>query len=172
MSSEEAADSIASICTEIADFRRRLGKLPIWPYRGSGISYQRLRQIRDSIEVRLALGSAYKDIRFPKAPVEVVQSSKLKLKALTTVRELFKEGNEMENCITTYARAILSRSHYAYRMTFPERATILLVRRNEDWYPIEVRGPRNVSVAPQSLARISAWLGTEIGEEAPSDFPF
>lgn len=172
MSSGAAADSVASICAEIADFRRRLRKMPYWPYRGSGISYERLRQVRDSIEVRLALGSEYKDITFPKAPVDVVQSSKLKLEAITSVRDLFREGNSMENCITTYARAIMGRTHYAYRMTSPERATVLLVRRKVDWYPIEIRGPRNASVAPQSIALIRAWLGTEIGEEVRDDFPF
>ena len=166
------ASPIPGICTEIADFRRGLGKLPLWPYHGCGITFQRLSQIRDTFEVELSLGSDFKEIRFPKAPVEVIRSSKLKFEALTSVRELFREGNDMGNCIMTYAKAIIQGTHYAYRMTSPERATILLVRRQEDWHPVEIRGPKNAEIAPESIALIKAWLGNLDRKEVMHDFPF
>lgn len=166
-------NNLAELCTEIINHRQVLHRFPAWPYRGSGVSLHQLIQARNSLELELALGSMAKSARLPAPPVTGINSSKIKVEPLTTVRALFQEGGKMGNCIMTYARHALSGTHYAYRMLHPQRATILLVRRPDDWYPVEIRTAENGYAAPSTVDLVHAWVGTlQTGEEVPREFPF
>ena len=165
--------SVAELCREIAHFRQVRGKLPHWPYRGKKVILNQLVQARNALEVELALGDDCKTVRFPKPPLEAIASSKLKVEPLTSVRELFHEGNQMDNCITTYARSILNGRHYAYRMTHPVRATILLIRNTDTWYPVEIRAPGNKYAPQECVDLVYKWTGTApVGKETLHDYPF
>ena len=78
----------------------------------------------------------------------------------------------MENCLSVYTRHVLEGTHYAYRLTKPERCTVLLIRRNNDWYPIEIRTAKNGYAKADTVHKINTWLGTENGEEDNNDYPF
>jgi len=165
-------NSVAALCSDIADCRRKLGKLPVWPYRGSKISVHKLLQARDSYELELLLGEEYKATVLPDPPVGGIVSSQIRIEALRTVRDICDEGTCMKNCLITYAQAIMKGTHYAYKMIYPERATILLNRKMEDWYPVEIRGYENSYIDPNHVDLIYTWLGNLNRKEVPDDFPF
>lgn len=166
--------NLAELCREIAHYRQVLNRFPVWPYKGTGITLHKLIQARNAMELELALGKGTKSVRLPSPPLAGIESSKVRIKPLTTVRELFKEGSELEHCIITYARTILDGTHYAYRMTHPQRATILLAKRESDWFPVQIRGPKNCFLDTDTVDLIHTWAGTQFHnrEEVESDFPF
>lgn len=166
-------ESVFELCQDLAHFRQVLRMHPYWPYTSSDVTLHQLIQARNALELRLALGKDCKTVKFPSPPVECIDSSKVKIVPLTSVRELFREGNSMKNCIMTYARNVIDGYHYAYRMLYPERATILLVKRPDDWYPVEIRGPGNIYASVEVIDLVHAWVGTRNeGKEIPYDFPF
>lgn len=166
-------DSISELCREIAHFRQVLRKLPLWPYRGTKVTIQHLIQARNMFEMQLALGKDCKLVRFPEAPLEGIDSSKLKIEPLCSVRALFREGKEMGNCVMTYARSVLNGNHFAYRMLHPYRATVLLVKYPDHWYPVEIRTFENEFAPSDAIDLVFRWAGTTpSGKEEPNDFPF
>lgn len=166
-------ESVAELVREIVQFRRVRNKLPLWPYRGEKISIQHLIHARNALEVQLALGEDCKMVRFPEPPLEGIESSKLEIEPLTSVRAVFQEGKEMGNCIMTYSRSILTGNHYAYRMLHPSRATILLRKNPEDWYPTEIRTYENGYASTDVIDLVFKWAGTTpSGKDEPNDFPF
>jgi hypothetical protein len=166
-------ESVAELCGEIVQFRRVRNKLPLWPYRGQRITLQHLLQARNNLELQLALGKGCKTVLFPRPPLEGIDSSKLKIEPLKSVRALFREGKEMGNCITTYARSILDGNHFAYKMLHPERATILLRKKPSDWCPVEIRTHENKYAPADAIDLVFRWAGTTpSGKEFQDDFPF
>ena len=166
-------ESIAQLCREIVRFRRVRNKLPLWPYRGEKISLQHLLHARNALELQLALGKDCKVVSFSKPPIEGINSSKLKIEPLKSVRSLFQEGKDMGNCIMTYARSILDGNHYAYRMLHPTRATILLRKNPQDWYPVEIRSFENKYASADAVDLVHKWAGTTPnGKEVLNEFPF
>lgn len=165
--------SVAELVREIVHFRRVRNKLPLWPYRGEKISVQHLIHARNSLEVQLALDEGCKMVGFPKPPLEGIKSSKLEIEPLTSVRALFQEGKEMGNCIMTYARSILDGKRFAYRMLHPCRATILLAKNPDHWYPVEIRIFENKYAPSDAIDLVFKWAGTTpSGWEVDHDFPF
>ena len=169
----QQCNCVADICKEISQFRQALGRFPAWPYKGKGLSLHQLIQSRNKLELELALGVGTRHVRFPKPPLKGIQSSKLRIEPLSSVRDLFHEGNSMQNCIVSYARHTLAGTHYAYKMAYPERATILMVKRADDWYPVEIRTIRNGYPKAGTVDLIHTWAGTILeGKEVTNDFPF
>jgi hypothetical protein len=166
-------DSVSELCREIMRFREVTKTYPIWPYKGQKVKLNDLLQARNLLEVRLAFGSSGDMVRFPLPPLETINSSKLSIEPLTSIRELFAEGKAMGNCIMTYARSILNGHHYAYRMLHPERATILLRKTSDDWYPTEIRTHENKYASADAINLVFKWAGTTpSGKESSDDFPF
>ena len=165
-------NSVAALCADVADYRSKLEKLPIWPYRGRRISLHKLVRVRDSLELELLLGDKYKATVLPAPPVDAINSSKLSIEPLRTILDVFDEGNRMRNCLGTYSQAIIKGTHYAYKMNHPDRATILLSRKMDDWYPIEIRGFKNSDIDPSHIDLIYTWLGNIDRKEVRNDFPF
>ncbi|WPJ95146.1 PcfJ domain-containing protein [Coraliomargarita algicola] len=165
--------SVSALVEEIAHYRHVTRKLPYWPFQGQQVSLRKLLQTKESLELRLALGEDCKRKRLPKPPLATIKSSKVEIQALTSVRALWREGDEMGNCVMTYAKSILSGIHYAYKMLSPQRATILLVKREENWYPVEVRTYKNEYAGARAVDLVHAWTGTIPTEkEVSDDFPF
>ncbi|MDQ8195106.1 PcfJ domain-containing protein [Coraliomargarita sp. SDUM461004] len=169
----QQCDSVSEVCREIMQFRQVTKKYPLWPYKGKNVTLNDLVQARNLLEIRLALGKDNSLARFPAPPLEAIGSSKLVIEPLTSVRALFKEGKEMSNCIMTYARSILEGKHYAYRMLHPERATILLRKNFDNWYPAEIRCHENGYASADTIDLVHRWAGAETaGKEVADDFPF
>lgn len=166
-------ESIYALCREIAHFRQVRQKFPYWPYSGHRVTTQQLLRARDILELELALGDDCKMVQFPPPPLEAIDSSKLEIEALKSVRALFQEGKDMGNCIMTYARSILDGKHFAYRMLHPYRATILLVEHPDHWYPVEIRGHANRYACADAVDLVFKWAGaTPTGKEVRDEFPF
>jgi len=165
--------TVAALVEEIEHYRQVTRAFPYWPFRGQQISLRKLVQTKESLELRLALGEDCKRKRLPKPPLPPIKSSKVDIQALTSVRSLWREGDAMGNCVMTYAKPILSGTHYAYKILSPERATILLVKREEDWYPVEIRTHKNVPASSEVVDLVHAWAGTvPTGKEVFDDYPF
>lgn len=165
--------TVAALVEEIEHYRQVTRAFPYWPFRGQQISLRKLVQTQESLELRLALGEDCKRKRLPKPPLPPIKSSKVDIQALTSVRSLWREGDAMGNCVMTYAKPILSGTHYAYKILSPERATILLVKREEDWYPVEIRTHKNVPASSEVVDLVHAWAGTvPTGKEVFDDYPF
>ena len=166
------AISIRRICEDIMEYRRGLGILPLWPYRSNQITLSRLINTRTELEIRLTMGRDCKRCQLPKPPLEGVNSSKIRIEPMQTVGALFEEGRQMHNCIMTFTKSIMNGFQYAYRMTFPERATLLLTRRDNDWFPVEIRTANNGYPEAQTVDFVHAWAGTQRVKEVKDDFPF
>ena len=78
----------------------------------------------------------------------------------------------MQNCVISYGTNVLGGTHYIYRMHQPERATVLLVRNQDSWFPSQVKTFKNGDPKPETLETIEKWLGTKLDKEAQNDFPF
>jgi hypothetical protein len=165
--------SVAALVEEIAHYRQVTRAFPYWPFRGQKVSLQKLIQTRESLELRLALGEDCKRKPLPNPPLSPIKTQKIEIQALSSVRALWREGEAMGNCVMTYAKPILSGTHYAYKMLSPVRATILLVKREDDWFPAEIRTYRNAHADAEIIDLVHAWAGTiPSGKEVGDDFPF
>src|SRR5690606_31920189 len=108
----------------------------------------------------------------PAPPLPSIRSAKINIEPLTTISALYREGNQMQNCVVNYGTHILEGTHYVYRLNFPERATVLLLRSGDDWYPAQIKTYRNGNPQPETIELIEKWLGTKMEKEAQDDFPF
>lgn len=89
------------------------------------------------------------------------------------IRGIFREGAEMKNCSASYVRLVAQGTHYLYRLLRPERATVLFIRRPEDWYPIQAKSYENGAVQESTLRALHTFAGTlPIELENTDDFPF
>jgi hypothetical protein len=58
-------------------------------------------------------------------------------------------------------------------MLYPERATILLRKNPNDWYPVEIRTFENQYASVDAIEIVFKWAGTTPnGKEIQDDFPF
>lgn len=170
---EAEVASIAQVCRNIANYRQTLKKFPIWPYRGKKPSIRRLLSAQCRLQFQLTMGRNCHQYRLPPPPVSGISSSRMRVEPLSSLKAMFAESSRMDNCVESYGRQVISGTHYAYKMHHPERATILLIRRGEDWYPAQVRTFRNGYATPETLDIINTWLGVSNGKEVNDDgFPF
>jgi hypothetical protein len=156
----------------ICYLRRQLKLYPIWPYKGVNVSYKRLNYIHQKLALRLSLGSDAAALHLGIPPIAPITTSKFSLQALTTVGELMNESKVMSNCIQTFAGCILGRTHYAYKLLFPERATILINRKKDFWKLQEARTINNGHISADSMLKLKIWLDQNDDEETQNDYPF
>lgn len=81
------------------------------------------------------------------------------IEPLTSVEALEEEGRAQDNCVAAYAKRIAQGSTYIYRVLWPERATLSLVRDEAgNWArgELEIRG--NVPASPKTARFVDEWL--------------
>jgi hypothetical protein len=93
--------------------------------------------------------------RFPLPPVPGTQT----IQPLQNEQELIAEGREQDNCVATYARRVRAGTHYIYRVTWPQRCTLSIVRNgNDEWVRRELEISGNRPASPQSRQAVDSWL--------------
>lgn len=91
---------------------------------------------------------------FPLPPV----AASAVVQALTSWRSLLDEGRTMHHCVSVYDCAVADGEAFIYQMHDPERLTISVEKRGEDWVLGEVRGYCNVNPSPHALELIHRWF--------------
>ncbi len=95
---------------------------------------------------------------FPPPPLRL-DAGPLQLWPITTPQALTEEGEIMAHCVANFARDIgIRRTHYAYRLITPERATVLVAWRRRRWVLVEARRADNVAVSWQTRATIRSMI--------------
>lgn len=165
-------DSVSEMCHELVRYRQELGLEPLWPYRHGRLS---ARTLFNAVQLQRMVVTCQKiggSTQLPPPPIASIRSNRIDVEPLTTLSALYREGNQMQNCIVSYGSHVLQQTHYVYRLNLPERATVLLVRSGDDWVPVQVKTMRNGNPKPETIELIERWLGNTIKEEAQDDFPF
>jgi len=95
---------------------------------------------------------------FPDPPLEP-DGPHVELEALTSETKLLQEGQIQRNCVGAYATRVRHNSIYIYRMLFPERATLSVLRSPSGrWELQEIKAYANNEVQPETLAAACAWI--------------
>jgi hypothetical protein len=166
------ADSVCEICRDIMQYRKEMELEPLWPYHSGRFSARTLMNAAQFQMMLSHLKRHGKGNKFPAPPMPSFESNRIIVEPLTSISAIYREGNQMQNCAISYATNVLSGTHYIYRMHRPERATVLLIRNHDTWYPAQVRTYKNGVPKPETIETIEKWLGTKIDKEAEDDFPF
>ena len=72
--------------------------------------------------------------------------------------ELLEEGAAMHHCVGSYDIPVAEGEVFVYRMKDPERLTISLESRNNQWILGEVRGYCNANPSPGALEIVRRWV--------------
>lgn len=102
---------------------------------------------------------------FPPPPLRL-DTGRLQLWPITTPRALTEEGEIMGHCIANYVREIgVLKTHFAYRLIVPERATVLIAWQGKRWVLVDARQAGNTAVSRQTRATIRSMIAQ--AQEAP-----
>ncbi|MFO7530367.1 MAG: PcfJ domain-containing protein [Marinobacter sp.] len=110
----------------------------------------------DSEAVRQAKAQALEEEHGPYPAPPVPESNRIQ--ALKSWRNLLDEGRTMHHCVGAYDVMVAEREVFIYRMHEPERLTIALENKGDNWILGEVRGYCNANPASHSLELIHRWL--------------
>jgi hypothetical protein len=100
--------------------------------------------------------AAIKACVFPRPPLPGAANCIIPLR---TPADLLEEGDAQDNCVATYAKRVEDGDVFIYRVLFPERATLSVVRgENGTWERGELKTARNASVSPATERAVEEWL--------------
>ncbi|NNC90491.1 MAG: hypothetical protein HKN82_18705 [Akkermansiaceae bacterium] len=92
---------------------------------------------------------------FPEPPVPGMQT----IEPLRDEAALRQEGRAQHNCVGTYANRVRAGSHYIYRVTWPERATLSLVRGEAGtWLRGQCEIAHNRAAGAKTVQLVDQWL--------------
>lgn len=166
------AHSIRHLCEEIMHYRMEMKLLPLWPYKKGQVSAETLFHAEQRIMMYRSMQSISGSMRFPKPPLDAFQSSKLEIHPILSPRELYSEGIRMRNCLPGYAARIVEGTAYAYRILYPERATLLVLKTSSGWQPSQIKTCANGTPKSTTLKLVQAWIGKPFPEEEEFNAPF
>jgi hypothetical protein len=127
--------------------------------RDCGRWHEQMRRVEDiDLEDEPAVNAAG-DVEFPAPPVEGVEGEGGSIKAIRSLKELVREGNEMRHCGATRARQVLMGRCYIYSATaHGGRLTVELVRVAPGlWRLGEVRALANAAALPTQWLFLTEW---------------
>lgn len=132
----------------------------VWPFESFQQLEARARVLRD--------GGTF-DHRpvtsFPHPPLRL-DTGPLQLWPITTPQALSDEGEIMTHCVANYVREIgVLKTHFAYRLIAPERATVLIAWQGKRWVLVDARKADNAAVSRQTRATIRSMIAE--AQEAP-----
>jgi hypothetical protein len=100
--------------------------------------------------------AAIKACVFPRPPLPGAANCIIPLRSPA---DLLDEGDAQDNCVATYAKRVEDGEVFIYRILFPERATLSVVRgENGTWERGELKAARNASVSPATRRAVEEWL--------------
>ena len=121
-------------------------------------SRDQLLRVHDelALEFSRSAPAMIKDCVFPRPPLPGVANCIIPLR---TPAELVEEGNAQCNCVASYAKRVEGGDIFIYRVLFPERATLSIVRgENGRWERGELKAARNAPVSPATDRAVESWL--------------
>lgn len=78
---------------------------------------------------------------------------------IRTLEEIVHEGEAQRNCVASYAHRVANeRTTFIYRVLEPERCTLSIVRRGNDWALGELKTAGNGPVMSDTFAAVFEWL--------------
>lgn len=86
------------------------------------------------------------------------------IEPVTSWLELLEEGATMHHCVGSYQIPVAEGEVFIYRMKEPERLTISLEARNNQWILGEVRGYYNANPSPGAIEIVGRWVATQSAE--------
>jgi len=110
----------------------------------------------DSEAVRQAKAQALEEEHGPYPAPPVPENNRIR--ALKSWSNLLDEGRTMHHCVGAYDVMVADREVFIYQMYEPERLTIALENKRDNWVLGEVRGYCNANPASHSLELIHRWL--------------
>lgn len=110
------------------------------------------RRIRQLIEANNHDSSSFRNPPFTGIPG--------KIEPITSAEALVNEGEEMGNCVASYASRVREGTTFIYRVLHPERATLSIVRGNPfgEWFVGELEAKYNSEVQEETELFVQAWL--------------
>lgn len=145
-------ETLTWLLTSIRSSLLQLGHRGPWPYRGVGLDKLKL------IEGELYAQLHPQPLEFSKPPLVGRPGW---IEPLCDLFALAREAEEQGNhAIIALLPEILLGEAFVYAVHRPERATLVLRRRNElhHWSVHELCGPRATAPAPAARAFVEAWL--------------
>jgi len=103
------------------------------------------------------------DIPFPPPPVKGSEF----IVPITTVRELIEEGRLQHNCVASYIEWIaLHQRVFIYRVLWPERCTLSIIRRSNKWIMSELKRACNESPSEATRRVVADWFAQSLSGNA------
>lgn len=86
-------------------------------------------------------------------------------------QDLKMEGFYMSNCIATFEHKILLGVSAAFRMRWPERATILLDKQGDTWVLNQAQDFNKNGISDAGMVVLDEWLSGGIPQDLPQNMP-
>lgn len=166
------SNGLSDLCIEIEAIRSELNAYPTWPFESGNLNHTILRKHRDELELRIATDLAHSNVKLPPPPFEGIRARDFQIAPITTIRGIFREGMEMENCAASYVRNVALGTHYLYRLEKPERATVLFTKGAELWVPTQIKTPQNGEPKKQTVRAVQIFAGTIPTKLLNDEYPF
>ena len=100
-------------------------------------------------------------IALPEAPFAGTD----KIVHLSDQQQIIGEGRKMRHCIASYLSRVAAGQYFVYHYDGDSALTIGIIRQNGQFRLDDVRGRRNASPNPNSLAEIEDWFTQSLSKE-------
>ncbi len=127
-------------------------------------SVERLRTVHDEVSEhyrrrasQLTEASQHESDHFRNPPIPGIAG---KIEPVTSAAQLVDEGEAQGNCVASYASKVRDGNIFIYRILFPERSTLSIVRKSafSSWRIGELEGRYNTDASPETEDFVQAWL--------------
>jgi len=133
------------------------------------------RHVRNLVETHNALiedldqAQVVRNMNLPFPPPPVVGITDI-IEPITDAWELAEEARVQSNCVASYAMRVATGRNYIYRVIKPERCTLSIAKRGNNWVVSELKRTCNEMASKATWAAIQQWLAQNgIEDEALSD---
>ena len=110
---------------------------------------RRVRQLIDA--------NQHESDSFRRPPIPGINGA---IEPITSAASLVDEGEEQGNCVASYAPKVREGNTFIYRVLYPQRATLSIVRRSPlaDWEIGELESRFNTDVSAETEEYVAGWL--------------
>jgi hypothetical protein len=146
--------TIVEIVSDLSS-RRELKGLEFWPYRNRIHTWPQLLTAYNKFlhKTNHVLET------FPDSPINGEEMDGLEIVPIKSRTALRREAAEMLNCVESFVVQIGLSKNYAYKLTRPERATVLLMRERGKWRVEEAMIKSNErEVSPETMKLLRQWI--------------
>lgn len=124
-------------------------------------SLKQLSRLHDELAVEYReMGGRFSQTggRFPRPPVRGIPG---RIVPITSEEDLVLEGRTQCHCVASYGSQVMERLTYIYRVLWPERATLSIVRgAGRRWEIGQLKAAGNQSCSNKTFEFVEDWLAT------------